>query len=107
MNDLRTLLHALADAVADRFEQPFDATEYYDQESSPLPSATHCRLVRRGAIEGFKVHGRVLVRRAEMHRYIESHKVEPLPAADEPQSKDKAVASALANLGLKGGNRAA
>lgn len=101
---LRSLLHQLADEIANRLEtDPLEA-EYYDQDSSPLPAATHCKLVRRGYLQGFKLHGRVLVKRADMRAYIEQHKVDPIPEATD--GDDAIVDSALEKLGL-GGNRAA
>lgn len=93
MSDLRALLHQLADVVADHLESLPDHARYYDQDSSPLPSATHCRLVRRGALPGFKRHGRVLVERAVMHRYIEQGRVAPTETEE-----DSAVADAVAQL---------
>lgn len=93
MSRLRALLHELADVVADHLEALPDEARYYDQDTSPLPSATHCRLVRRGTLPGFKRHGRVLVERAAMHRYIEQGRVDPT-AAEE----DSAVADAVAQL---------
>jgi hypothetical protein len=87
VSDLRALLHQLADAVADRLEQN-DGPRYYDQDTSPLPKQTHCRLVRQGTLPGFKRAGRVLVERAAMHRYIEQARVEPVlrvaPASAPP-----------------------
>jgi hypothetical protein len=97
MSDLRALLHQLADAVADRLEQSTDA-RYYDQDTSPLPSATHCRLVRRGTLPGFKRHGRVFVERVVMHRYIEAAAVEPMAAAP---LKTDLVAAALERAGFR------
>ena len=93
MSRLRALLHELADEVMDKLESLSGDARYYDQDSSPLPAATHCRLVRRGTLPGFKRHGRVLVERAIMHRYIEQGRVEPV-TTDE----DSAVADAVAQL---------
>lgn len=111
--NLRELLHALADDLADRVEARSDADEYYDQASSPLPARTHCRLVRSGAVPGFKVRGRVLVRRADLRAYIERHPVEPIVAAparaatkaERVAAEDAAVAAALERLGINGATR--
>lgn len=95
MSELRALLHKLADAVADHLESLPEQARYYDQDSSPLPAQTHCRLVRRGVLPGFKRHGRVLVERAVMHRYIEQGQAEPAVSKDE---LDDAVAAAVSQL---------
>lgn len=92
--DLRSLLHQVADVIADRLEQGADAARYYDQDTSPLPAPTHCKLVRQGVIPGFRRHGRVLVERAVMHRYIEQGRVEPAAGSEE----DRAVAAAVAQM---------
>jgi hypothetical protein len=97
----RELLHQLADVVADALDRDAAGLDYYDQKSSPLPSVTHCRLVRKGILKGFKVAGRVLVKRSEMHAYIASKEVEPIPAADEPESEQKTVDALLRSAGLK------
>lgn len=94
MSQLRDLLHSLADVVADHLEQSVASARYYDQDTSPLPAPTHCRLVRNGTLPGYKRHGRVLVERAVMHRYIEQGRVEPTVATDE----DEAVAAAVNQL---------
>jgi hypothetical protein len=72
---------------------------YYDQTNSPLPRETHCRLVRSGKLTGFKVAGRILVKRDEMHSFIESFKVEPhIPLTDDDEA---VVAAALGMHGIK------
>lgn len=93
MSRLRALLHELADVVADHLDAQPDQARYYDQDTSPLPAATHCKLVRRGTLPGFKRHGRVLVERAIMHRYIEQGRVEPTV-----NDEDAEVAAAVAQL---------
>jgi hypothetical protein len=94
VSDIRKLLHELADSVADSLETNPEAARYYDQDSSPLPSHTHCKLVRSGALPGFRRHGRVLVERAVMHRYIEEGRVEPAAETEE----EKEVAAAIAQI---------
>ena len=39
--NIREILHALSDALADHLERDAPSAEYYDQESSPLPPHTH------------------------------------------------------------------
>lgn len=72
---------------------------YYDQTNSPLPRETHCRLVRSGKLTGFKVAGRILVKRDDMHAFIESFRVEPhIPLTDDDQA---VVDAALGKFGMK------
>lgn len=87
MSRLRDLLHELADNVADKLESLSSDARYYDQHNSPLPPATHCKLVRCGKIAGYKRGGRVLVEREEMHRYIEAARIEAEVAANEPHDE--------------------
>lgn len=98
MSRLRSLLHELADEVADRLEAISGDARYYDQGNSPLPATTHCRLVRRGKIVGHKVAGRVLVERAAMHAFIESHQT--TPELDE-EDNDALIAANFKRLGLR------
>ena len=79
--NVRELLHALSDALADEFERAGVSAEYYDQDSSPLPAYTHALLVRTGLVPGFKVARRVLVRRKDLHAYIERHRSNPTSQA--------------------------
>lgn len=103
---LRDTLRALADALADKLEPTEDA-RYYDQDSSPFPADMHCRLVRTGELPGFKSHGRVFVERADMHRFIEAHRVVPTPGARRGTTEDQAVADILKNCPVKRGSHAA
>jgi hypothetical protein len=84
MSRLRDLLHELADNVADKLDSLRGDARYYDQHNSPLPAATHCKLVRSGKVAGYKRAGRILVEREEMHRYIEAARVDPTVSQDEP-----------------------
>lgn len=97
MSQLRSLLHQLADAVADHLEQLPEAARYYDQDTSPLPGQTHCRLVRRGVLPGFKRNGRVFVERAVMHRYIEEGRVDP--RSSEQVDEDEVLNALLRKAG--------
>jgi len=98
---LRELFHALSDALADHLEREPHSAEYYDQENSPLPPHTHALLVRTGLVPGFKVARRVLVRRKDMHAYIERHKVEPNVASTTPDSEAAAVEQLLGRAGVR------
>ena len=56
-------------------------------------------LVRAGKVPGFKVNRVVLVKRDDLHSFIEAHKVDPqLPFSDD---NDAVVAAALTRLGMK------
>ncbi len=96
MSRIRSLLHDLADAVADHLEEHVEAARYYDQESSPLPAAAHCRLVRTGVLKGFKRAGRVFVERTDMHRFIEAGAV--VPRVSVAVDEDAELERVLANL---------
>ena len=91
MSRLRDLLHELADNVADKLELLSGDARYYDQHNSPLPPATHCKLVRCGKIPGYKRGGRILVEREAMHRYIEAARVDPAVMRDEPDDATSAT----------------
>jgi hypothetical protein len=84
---LRQLLHELSDALADHLEHATSSAEYYDQDSSPLSAHAHALLVRTGLVPGFKVARRVLVKRRDLHAYIERHKVEPNVASTKPDAE--------------------
>jgi hypothetical protein len=56
---------------------------YYDQHDSPLGSRLHCRLVRCGALPGFRAGRRVLVRRSDLDIYLEHHRIAPTEAPPE------------------------
>jgi len=99
--NVRELLHALSDALADEFERAGVSAEYYDQDSSPLPAYTHALLVRTGLVPGFKVARRVLVKRKDLHAYIERHKVEPNVASTTADSEDAAVEQLLGRAGVR------
>lgn len=97
----REIFHALSDALADHLERQAPSDEYYDQENSPLPPHTHALLVRTGLLPGFKVARRVLVKRKDMHAYIERHKVEPNVASTTPDSEELAVEQLLGRAGVR------
>jgi hypothetical protein len=100
----RELLEGIAELLADALGSGHEAgAEYYDQKSSPLPSATFLRLVRRGEVVGYKVHGRVLVRRDVLHAYIEQHAVKPrkAPAASPDNTEADVDAEVDRLLGFR------
>lgn len=101
MSDLRKMLHGFAEELASKLEGHVAANggdEYYNQNTSPLPRDTYLRLVRAGKVTGFKVARLVLVKRADLHEYIEANKVDPqLPFS---QDNDAVVAAALAQMGM-------
>lgn len=100
MSDLRKMLHGFADELAAKLEGQTAATslEYYNQNNSPLPRETYLRLVRGGKVAGFKVQRLVLVRRADLHEFIEANRINPqLPFS---QDNDAVAAAALAQLGM-------
>ncbi len=99
MSRLRDLLHELADNVADKLDSLKGDARYYDQHNSPLPPATHCKLVRCGKIAGYKRAGRVLVEREVMHRYIEAARVEPVVSLDK--ADESTIDGALERAGLR------
>lgn len=54
--------------------------DWVDQKSSPLGRRRHLEAVRRGALKGHRVNGLVLVRRADIDKYIAEHRVQPSPS---------------------------
>jgi Helix-turn-helix domain len=59
-----------------------DPEPYVDQHNSPLGARRHCRLVRSGELPGYRSGRRYLVRRADLDRYLEQHRIEPQPTVD-------------------------
>ncbi len=93
---IRELLHALADEIADHVDRSAQGAEYYDQDSSPLPTM-HALLVRTGKVPGFKVNRRILVRKSDMHAFIERHRVQPTSTleAEGPAGEEAALQGLL------------
>ncbi len=93
---------ALLEALTEELRREAEAEPgpiYYDQTNSPLPRETYLRLVRAGKVTGFKVNRLVLVKRAELHDFIEAHKVDPqLPYS---QDNEAVVAAAIARMGMQ------
>lgn len=114
----RELLHQLADVLADRLDAAVQDAGFYDQQTAPIPPHSYRRLIRRGELPASKVAGRLLVRKVDLHKYIERHRIQPLPGAaqeptaeqpepDEPPNKAKAVDQILKRIGVKRGTNAA
>lgn len=94
---LRALLHELADALADQVELSGHTAEYYDQRDSPL-GKEHARLVRSGKLSGFKIGRRILIKRSDVHAFIELHKVKPTASALTADNEDELASDLLAKL---------
>jgi len=54
-----------------------DADPWIDAAKAPLPQRAIRDAVRRGELVGHRVAHRLLVRRSELDRYIEAHRVVP------------------------------
>ena len=65
------LAEALAPHLVRHLQLPAERA-FYSQHDSPLGRRQHLELARSGAIESYKVGRLVLVRRDELHRFIES-----------------------------------
>jgi hypothetical protein len=66
--------------------------DWVDQRSSPLGSRLHCRLVRSGALPGYRAGRRVLVRKADLDQYLEGHRIAPTERRDEANEIDQLLA---------------
>jgi hypothetical protein len=78
--------------VRDELARDERGDDWIDQIHSPLGRRTHCALVRRGTVPGVRLHRRVLIRRRDLDKYIESHRAAPADDCDE-------LAAALARVG--------
>jgi len=106
------LLRALADAnlaAAEAARQLADledratGDEYYDQLTSPLGKLAHLRAVAAGKLPGRRVGKKILVRREDMHAFIETAAPRSKPVS---VPKARSAADVLrAELGLEGGGR--
>lgn len=67
----RQISEGIAAAIEAIIERGVAAAEWIDQDNSPLGKSAHLALARSGKVESRKVHRRVLIRRAELNRYIE------------------------------------
>lgn len=74
-----------------------DDSPYYDQDNSPLGKRRHLELCRSGELTAYK-HGRLrLVKRDEMHAYIEANPIKPL--AEPSDEADAQLLEELDRLG--------
>lgn len=75
MSDVRAKIEAaalrFARELADALEGAATASEWLDQKQSPLGRRRHLELVRAGVLRGRKEGRKVLVRRADIERYLE------------------------------------
>lgn len=53
-------------------ERGVAASEWVGQDDSPLGKSAHLALARSGKVESRKVHRKVLIRRTDLNRYIET-----------------------------------
>ncbi len=75
------------------------ADEYIDQHRSPLGRRLHCRLVRSGALEGYRAGRRVLAKQSAIDAYLQQHRVLPMEPAVGSEDEDDAL---LAAIGARG-----
>ena len=79
-------------ALAIAREETHASEDWIDQGHSPLGRRVHCLLVRRGELPGVRIHRRVLVRRRDLDRYIESHGTKPAAVANDSDPETIALA---------------
>lgn len=98
----RAALRKLADGLATILQsvqalmEARDPADWVDQYVSPLGKRRHLRLVRAGALKGYKIEGHVFVRRVDIDGYIERHPVEPkAPVVSEAEKHASAVEDVL------------
>lgn len=91
------LAHALAVVVA-HLSSGAGASEWMHAADSPVGARAIRDAVRRGELPGHKVAKRLLIRRAEHDKWIESHRIEPRPA---PEPKAVEVSSMLDRIGTR------
>jgi hypothetical protein len=101
------LLGALDGYVRELLGDVAGANEWGDQHMSPLGKRAHMEAVRRGDLRGVKHGRRILVRRAELNSFLESHSVKHRTAADESVSgintarASEVAAAVLTQVGLR------
>lgn len=81
----RLLVEAIDQLVEAKLAKSSGATDWIDQDASPLGRDRHLRLVRRGVLKATKDGHRRLVRRADIDAYLEAHPVRGAVAADEEE----------------------
>lgn len=96
----RMLFDAITEMISAHVERQTTGAEWVDQSVSPLGRERHMRLVRTGTLPGKKDGKRILVRRADIEKYLEKKTV---IRVDEKADEDREAARILAALGRKRG----
>ena len=80
----RLLVEAIDQLVEARLAKGAAASDWVDQDASPLGRDRHLRLVRRGVLPATKDGNRRLVRRVDLDAYLEAHPIRTdVPAGEE------------------------
>ena len=92
---LDVLLDQLAEAVAARVASrlPEDDGGYYSQDTSPLPRRAYLDLVRAGTLAARAIGKQRLVRKVDLHAWIELHPTQAgasLPPPREARAESEA-----------------
>lgn len=98
---LSALAAALAPYLRNLLGSGTATPEYYSQNDSPLGRRRHLELAREGTLPNRKVGRQVLVRRDDMHSFIDSHEsihADALPDTDGEEASS--TADVLADWGL-------
>lgn len=84
---LDVLLDQLAEAVAARVASrlPEDDGGYYSQDTSPLPRRAYLDLVRAGTLAARAIGKQRLVRKVDLHAWIETHPTQAGVPAPPPR----------------------
>jgi excisionase family DNA binding protein len=84
----RALVGALDEYVREIVRDIVNAGDWVDQHTSPLGKRAHLEAVRRGDLRAAKHGRRVLVRRADLDSFLESHSVKRRRPASEVDPKE-------------------
>jgi excisionase family DNA binding protein len=68
---IRSLAELLAEMVEAAVDERLAGAEFYDQRTSPLGKRRHLELARAGKFPSVKVGTKVLVRREDLHAFME------------------------------------
>jgi excisionase family DNA binding protein len=103
--ELHTRLAELYRELAEVHRQLADSDdgEYFDQRNSPLGRRLHCRLARSGELPAYRSGRSILIKRSDVARYLEKHRVEPTAPVVGTQDEDEAL---LSQAGLGTGKAA-
>ena len=77
----RSLASAIDELIEARIAKGVTASEWVDQDSSPLGRDRHLRLIRRGVLKAVRDGHRRLVRRSDLDAYLNDHPVEARKSA--------------------------